>query len=231
MMKRYNILLIDDDVELCDLLAEYLGTEGYNIRAVHNGATGADVVLSEDFELIILDVMLPGMGGFDVLKTIRMHKTTPILMLTAKGDDIDKILGLEMGADDYMPKPYNPRELLARIKAILRRTSSHENSFKNKPETIIAGDFSLNIGKLSAIYKGTALGLTVVEFNILEMLVEHAGNLVTRDDIAKQVLGRELSAFDRSIDVHVSNIRKKADDADIIKSIRGSGYQLLLDSK
>ena len=228
-MKNHDILLIDDDVELCELLAEYLASEGYDIRAVHNGAVGAETVLAEDFDLIILDVMLPGMGGFDVLKTIRTQKKTPILMLTAKGNDIDKILGLEMGADDYLPKPYNPRELLARIKAILRRTNDYTDAF-SKPETVTIGSFKLDFGKLTAHYRDELIPLTVVEFNILEMLVENAGKVVTREDIALQVLGRELSSFDRSIDVHVSNIRKKAGNPDIIKSIRGAGYQLLTSS-
>ncbi|PLX69078.1 MAG: DNA-binding response regulator [Denitrovibrio sp.] len=228
-MTQDNILLIDDDIELCELLAEYLATEGYEIRAIHNGAEGADTVLAEDFDLIILDVMLPGMGGFDVLKTIRTHKKTPILMLTAKGDDIDKILGLEMGADDYMPKPYNPRELLARIKAILRRTKTKQDS-SSKPEKITIGNFQLDLGQLTVQYKGNTIPLTVVEFNILELMVENIGKVVTREDIALKVLGRELSPFDRSIDVHVSNIRKKSGNTDIIKSIRGSGYQLLTES-
>jgi len=227
-MKIYKILVIDDDIELCDLLSEYLATEGYSIEAIHNGAKGAEAVLKDDYDLIILDVMLPGMGGFDVLKTIRKEKKTPILMLTAKGDDIDKILGLEMGADDYLPKPYNPRELLARIKAILRRTEPSDKNIQSKSENIVAGDFNINMGKLTATYKNSPIGLTVVELNILEMLVKNAGMVVTREDVAMKVLGRELNAFDRSIDVHISNIRKKIGDNDIIKSIRGVGYQLMI---
>lgn len=229
-MENNKILVIDDDIELCELLAEYLATDGYEITAVHNGAEGAEIVLSEDFDLIILDVMLPGMGGFDVLKTIRKEKTTPILMLTAKGDDIDKILGLEMGADDYLPKPYNPRELLARIKAILRRSSAPKSEPAHN-EIINAGSFVIDTGRLTASYKGTSLGLTVVEFNILELLAKNIGKVVTREDIAEKVLGRELSTFDRSIDVHISNIRKKASDPDVVKSIRGTGYQLLTETE
>jgi len=229
-MEKNRILVIDDDIELCELLAEYLETEGYHIQAVHNGAEGAQVVISHDFDLIILDVMLPGMGGFDVLKSIRAVKMTPILMLTAKGDDIDKILGLEMGADDYMPKPYNPRELLARIKAILRRSSLPKDSYKSN-EILNTGNFIIDTGMLKASYKGKQLGLTVVEFNILEMLAKNIGKVVTRDEIAQNVLGRELASFDRSIDVHISNIRKKASDPEVVKSIRGAGYQLLTETE
>jgi two-component system response regulator CpxR len=228
-MENSKILVIDDDIELCELLAEYLATEGYGIKAVHNGAEGAETVLSQDFDLIILDVMLPGMGGFDVLKAIRKEKTTPILMLTAKGDDIDKILGLEMGADDYLPKPYNPRELLARIKAILRRSVAPKGA-PAQSETVRTGSFVLDTGRLTASYKGEPLGLTVVEFNILELLARNIGQVVTREEIAEKVLGRELSTFDRSIDVHISNIRKKASDPDVVKSIRGAGYQLLTET-
>jgi len=226
-MNSSTILVIDDDVELCELLSEYLESEGFAVKAVHNGAEGAEMVLREDFELIILDVMLPGMGGMDVLKTIRAEKSTPVMMLTAKGDDIDKILGLEMGADDYLPKPYNPRELLARIKAVLRRTGSNRDS---GPEIISKSGVELNTGSLSAKYKGEPLTLTVVEFNLLEMLMKNAGKAVSREEIALEVLGRNLSDFDRSIDVHVSNIRKKTGNADIIKSIRGAGYQFSLES-
>lgn len=165
------------------------------------------------------------MGGFDVLKTIRKQKMTPILMLTAKGDDVDKIVGLEMGADDYMPKPYNPRELLARIKAILRRSSGIQ--IKRPPNIIREGRFTLDTSKLSADFDGEPMNLTVVEFNILDMLVANAGSVVSREEIAEKVLGRELSSFDRSIDVHISNIRKKSGNPDIIKSIRGAGYQLI----
>jgi len=228
-MKKHNILVIDDDIELCELLAEYLATEGYSIYSVHDGVKGAEIVLKENFDLIILDVMLPGMGGFDVLKTIRHEKTTPILMLTAKGDDIDKILGLEMGADDYLPKPYNPRELLARIKAILRRTTAKSSVNDSNGENFSIGELFLNKGKFTASFSGRPLGLTVVEFNILEMLADSFGQVVSRDDIAREVLGRELASFDRSIDVHVSNIRKKIGNAEVIKSIRGAGYQLILE--
>jgi two-component system response regulator CpxR len=225
-MEKYRVLIIDDDVELCGLLSEYLGSEEYETASVHNGIEGADTALAEDFDLIILDIMLPGKGGLDVLKAVRREKTTPVLMLTAKGDDIDRILGLELGADDYLPKPYNPRELLARIKAILRRTSPSQTQ-SAKPETISAGGFTLNTGKLSAIYKERMLDLTSAEYCLLEMLALNAGTVVTREDIARHVLGRELSSFDRSIDVHISNIRKKAGDTGVIKSIRGTGYQLI----
>lgn len=225
-MKDYKILVIDDDVELCELLNEYLQTEGYSIQAVHNGLEGAEIATENSYDIIILDVMLPGMDGFEVLKRIRATKTTPVLMLTAKGDDIEKILGLEMGADDYLPKPYNPRELLARIKAILRRSNTAKEE-SNTPAVVNTGNFLLDNSRLTASYKGTDLRLTVVEFNILSMLISNRGRAVTRDEIAEEVLGRELSTFDRSIDVHVSNIRKKASDPDIIKSIRGAGYQLI----
>ncbi|PLX71111.1 MAG: DNA-binding response regulator [Denitrovibrio sp.] len=224
-MSVHKIIVIDDDIVLCELLTEYLEKEGYQITTVHNGKEGVKAALSEDFDLIILDVMLPGMGGFDVLRTIRKQKMTPTLMLTAKGDDTDKIAGFEMGADDYLPKPYNPKELLARIRAILRRST--DTLQKNIPEIISAGGFTLNTAKLTASYKDNPLGLTVVEFKILEMLVSNIGKAVSREDIAMRVLDRELSSYDRSIDVHVSNIRKKTSQPEIIKSIRGAGYQLI----
>jgi len=216
-----KILIVDDDVELCELLAEYLGAEKFEIESVHNGVEGAQRALSEDFSIIILDIMLPGINGLEALKQIRSSKDTPVIMLTAKGEDIDRIIGLEIGADDYLPKPYNPRELLARIKAILRRSGSETKATKDE---ITNGDLTLDRGKLVAFYKDEDKGLTGAEFNVLEILTKNAGNVVKREEIAKEVLGRSLSPFDRSIDVHISNIRKKIGKNEIIKNVRGVGY-------
>lgn len=224
-MDMGTILVIDDDIELCELLSEYLQTEGFRIHSIHNGAEGAQEALTGNYSLIILDVMLPGMGGFDVLRTIRSEKNTPILMLTARGDDIDRIVGLEMGADDYLPKPYNPRELLARIRAILRRLDTPRTE-SAKPDVLAVGNLNLHHASLSATLDGENLHLTVVEFNLLELLAKRAGSVVQREEIAETVLGRPLQAYDRSIDVHISNLRKKLGDHESIKSIRGAGYML-----
>src|SRR5580692_7267165 len=230
-MEMARVLIIDDDVELCRLLAERLSSEDFSIEAIHNGQRGLERVLSEDYALVILDLMLPGMKGLDVLRHLRERSTVPVLILTARGEDVDRILGLEIGADDYLPKPFNPRELIARIHAILRRT----NYAKNTAVPLVVDDIRLDPTAREAwIYK-TQLDLTSVEFSLLETLLHHAGHVVTREHLTEVVLGRKLGPFDRVIDVHVSNVRRKlihaSDAGERIKAIRGSGYLFVVRSE
>ena len=225
-----RVLIVDDDVQLCRLLAERLGTEGFAIEAVHEGVRGLERALSLEYALVVLDLMLPGMGGLDVLRRIRAKSPIPVLILTARGEDIDRILGLEIGADDYVPKPFNPRELIARIRAILRRSSN--TAAPSGP--LITGDIRLDPQSREALLKDSPLNLTSVEFTLLELLLRQAGHVVTREQLTESVLGRKLGPFDRVIDVHISNIRKKlgpSEHGQRIKSIRGSGYLLVARSE
>ena len=225
-----QILVIDDDIELCELLNDYLSGEGFVIETVNNGKQGAEEALATEYDLVILDVMLPEMNGFDVLRKIRESSKVPVIMLTARGDDIDRIVGLELGADDYLPKPFNPRELVARIRAIQRRVEVAEPTSSSDP-----GFVELNVGdivlcKTNRMVKraGDNIELTSVEFNLLEVLLTRAGEVISRDDLVEKVLGRRLSAYDRSIDVHVSALRKKLGHYDgnteRIRTIRSVGY-------
>lgn len=218
-----RVLIVDDDVALCRLLAERLSTEGFTIEAVHDGVRGLERALSLEHALVALDLMLPGMGGLDVLRRLRAKSPIPVLILTARGEDIDRILGLEIGADDYVPKPFNPRELIARIRAILRRTLMTAAS----AGPLTHGDLRLDPQSREASLSETPLNLTSVEFTLLELLLRQAGQVVTREQLTESVLGRKLGPFDRVIDVHISNIRKKlgpSEHGQRIKSIRGSGY-------
>jgi DNA-binding response OmpR family regulator len=218
-----QVLIVDDDRELCELLSERLGTEGFVIDAVHDGPRGLERALSNDYDLVVLDLMLPGMSGLDVLRRIRARSHLPVLVLTARGEDVDRILGLEIGADDYLPKPFNPRELIARIRAILRRTAQ----VATPTEPLVLGDIRLDPASREAQLEGAPLGLTNAEFTVLEMLIQRAGQVVTREQLTETVLGRKLGPFDRVIDVHVSNIRKKLGSGhgtNRIKAVRGSGY-------
>jgi DNA-binding response OmpR family regulator len=220
-----SLLIVDDDIELCALLKERLAEDGFDLRAVHNGADGLELAATGEFSLVILDVMLPRMGGMDVLKQLRARSSVPVLMLTARGDDVDRIIGLEVGADDYLPKPFNPRELVARIKAILRRMEERHAG----REKSAAGDIVIDASLREARACGKLLQLTTVEFALLEALVRNAGRVLSREYLTDVALGRRLGAFDRTIDVHISNLRKKLDEhpgAQRIKTIRGSGYQL-----
>ncbi len=223
-----RVLVIDDDVGLCELVEEYLGPEGYEVEATHNGERGIDRALSNDHSLVILDVMLPGMHGFDVLRRIRAKSRIPVLMLTARGDDVDRIVGLEIGADDYLPKPFNPRELVARIRAILRRTQPDEALTGGTREALVVGDIEMDTSTRAVHRSGEAVELTAVEYDLLERLLRSAGQIAKREELVKEVLGRELSPFDRSIDMHVSNLRKKLghqlNGMERIKTIRGVGY-------
>lgn len=224
--RNANILIIDDDKELCELLETYLSEEGFSVSSVHDGIQGLKAVTENTYALVILDVMLPGIDGFRLLKEIRKKKDVPVFMLTARADDKDIITGMETGADDYLSKPYNPRELLVRIKAILRRSG-----MPAKGEILETGDLYVNTATFNATAGGRDLALTSAEFQILEILIRNAGKTVSRDEISKLVFDRELNTFDRSIDVHISNIRKKIGSADIIKSIRGAGYLLTAEVK
>jgi two-component system response regulator CpxR len=223
-----RVLVIDDDVGLCELVGEYLEPEGYDVEAIHNGERGIDRALSDEHALVVLDVMLPGTNGFDVLRRIRAKSRIPVLMLTARGDDVDRIVGLEIGADDYLPKPFNPRELVARIRAVLRRTQPLEPAAAGGRETLAVGDIEMDSNTRNVRRSGEVVALTGVEYDLLEILLRYAGQIVKREDLVKEVLGRELSPFDRSIDMHVSNLRKKlghqAGSIERIKTIRGVGY-------
>jgi len=223
-----RLLIIDDDMDLCDLLSDYLGSEGFGVEAVNNGLQGVEQALSGQHTLIVLDVMLPGINGFEVLRRIRAVSRIPVLMLTARGEDVDRIVGLEIGADDYLPKPFNPRELVARIRAVLRRAETSPAPPPSDPGRVIVGDVELIAGTRTVLRTGQKVELTSVEFAILETLLRLAGQVVSRDDLVKQALGRDFSVYDRSIDVHVSSLRKKlgqlAGEVERIKTIRSVGY-------
>ncbi len=220
-----RILVIDDDVELCSLVSEYLRPEGFQVESAHDGNSGLTRALSGEHTLVVLDVMLPRLNGFDVLRKMRDSSRVPVLLLTARGEDVDRIVGLEIGADDYLPKPFNPRELVARIRAILRRTRGKGEA--PVPEVIRVGDVELDPATRSVQHRGKAVELTSVEFGLLQVLLREAGRVVTREALVDEVLGRKFSPFDRSIDMHVSKVRKKLGDSgseDYIKTIRGAGY-------
>jgi DNA-binding response OmpR family regulator len=225
MMER--ILVIDDDVELCHLVAEYLEAEGFVIECVHDGEAGLKRAKSGEYLLVVLDVMLPGINGFDVLRQIRTTSRLPVLLLTARGEDVDRIVGLEIGADDYLPKPFNPRELVARIRAVLRRTRADGSAGAAAPEMVQVGDVELDPATRTVRLEGKPVDLTSVEFNLLEVLLREAGRVVPRERLVNAVLSRKFSPFDRSIDMHVSKVRKKLGDTDSdehIKTVRGVGY-------
>jgi DNA-binding response OmpR family regulator len=218
-----RVLLVDDDVQLCKLLAERLASEGFTMETVQDGSRGLERALSTEYALVVLDLMLPGMGGLDVLRRLRKVSPVPVLILTARGEDSDRILGLEMGADDYVPKPFNPRELIARIRAILRRTGRPEAS----QGPLVVGDLRIDPAVREAWLERAPLHLTSVEFSLLEVFMREPGHILSREQLTEAVLGRKLGPFDRVIDVHVSNLRRKlgvAQDGQRIKAVRGSGY-------
>ncbi|THB71239.1 MAG: DNA-binding response regulator [Gammaproteobacteria bacterium] len=224
-----RLLLIDDDIELCDLIAEYLCNEGFSIDIANNANTGISKALSEDFDLIILDVMLPDLNGYDVLKQIQKEKNTPVIMLTAKGDEVDLVVGLEMGADDYVPKPCRPRELVARIKANIRRSKNKTPPEKNNHSTdITLGEITLDQDNRIFYFNGDEISLTSAEYSILSTLFSNHGETVSKENLSELAMGRKLTPYDRSIDVHISSIRKKLDSINArklsVKSIRGVGY-------
>lgn len=219
----YKILIIDDDEELCELVTEYLTVEGFEVSSVNDGESGLHEAIKNMHDLVVLDVMLPKKNGFDVLRDLRQTSKIPVIMLTARGDDMDKIVGLEIGADDYLPKPFNPRELVARLRAILRRTSQNEETKQLLSEKLQIEDVEVSISGRSVKCSGVEIQLTAVEFDLLVELLKNAGNIVKKEDLSVQILERKLTPFDRSLDMHVSNLRKKLDN-DKIKTIRSVGY-------
>ena len=221
------ILIIDDDVELCELVTEYLEDEGFEVQSVHDGTAGVERCLGGEPDLVVLDVMLPGLGGFAVLAKIREASKVPVIMLTARGEEVDRIVGLEMGADDYLPKPFNPRELVARIRAILRRTAGFPEAGA-EAVVIVVDDLEMDLGSRQVRCSTGEVDLTGAEFGVLETLVRAAGTVVSRDELSRKALGRRASAFDRSLDVHLSNLRRKLGrlpgGGERIKTVRGVGY-------
>jgi DNA-binding response OmpR family regulator len=223
-----QILIIDDDIALCELVTEFLEPLGFQIESVYRGDLGVERALAGEHALVVLDVMLPGLNGFEVLRRIRGESKVPVLMLTARGDDVDRIVGLEIGADDYLPKPFNPRELAARIRAILRRAKSDEPANQTHGKGLTVGDVDVDTGTRTVRRAGEIVELTAVEFDLLERLLRGAGRIITREELSKGVLGRSTSPFDRSVDMHISNLRKKlghqVGEVERIKTVRGVGY-------
>ncbi len=224
-----NILIIDDDRELTAMLEEFLAPDHVELSARHSGEDGLDALRDGSFDLLILDIMLPGMSGIDVLKQVRQTNDIPIVMLTARGDDVDRILGLEFGADDYLSKPFNPRELLARIKAILRRS----RPAPDKRRRIAVGGIELDAALRGAVAGDRSISLTGTEFELLHCLAETPSEVVSKDELSQRALGRRNLPYDRSIDTHISNLRRKLADAGVtnpsIQSRRGIGYFLAVD--
>lgn len=228
-MTNSKVLLVDDDHELIDMLREYLEQEGFDVGIAHDGQNGVNEALSGQYQIVILDVMMPGMSGIEALARIRASSTLPVLMLTARGDDTDRIVGLELGADDYVPKPCTPRELSARIRAILRRANVQEIATVSAPISI--GYLTLWPEQRRAEWDAKALALTSTEFNLLELLARNAGRAVSKTELSEQCMGRVLTRFDRSIDVHLSSIRQKLgllpDGRSCIQTVFRKGYQLI----
>ena len=227
------VLLVDDDIELCSMLEDYLARHGFAVTTEHHGELGLHRALTGEFAIVLLDVMLPGLDGFEVLRRLRTSSQVSVLLLTARGEDIDRIVGLEIGAVDYLPKPFNPRELLARIRAILRRTAASRAGRSGNNSGIkhlSVGGIELDTGARTAICNGVELELTNVEFELLGALMGAPGQILTREHLTEIVLDRRFNPFDRSLDMHVSRLRRKLDDAaklgDQIKTIRSVGYQL-----
>jgi two-component system response regulator CpxR len=223
-----RILVVDDDVELCELVEQYLLSQGFQIDAVYDGTTGVASALSNSYALVILDVMLPGIRGFEALRQIRAKSAIPVIMLTAHGEDVDRIVGLEIGADDYLAKPFNPRELAARIHAVLRRTSTGAPKESSNSASIRLGDIRLDTRARMARHNARDVDLTAVEFELLALFFKSPGQALSREDLVKNALGRDLEPSDRSLDVHISNLRKKLgpfeDGTERIRAIRNVGY-------
>lgn len=237
-----KILLVDDDIELTELLAELLSLEGFNVHTVHNGQEALNELESQHYDLILLDVMMPVLNGIETLKQVRQKYVLPVLMLSARDDEIDRVLGLELGADDYLPKPFNDRELVARIKAILRRTASTATpqsevkvesrlSAEDDRKYLQFGGVELHPGRQQAIFEGRDLYLTGTEFALLQILMQHPGQILSRELLSLEILGKHLTPYDRAIDMHISNLRKKlperTDDLPWFKTLRGRGYLLV----
>lgn len=218
---KVRLLVVDDDAELCSLLSEFLTREGFSVDCEHDGRKGLTRALKNEHDMVVLDVMLPGIDGFEILQRIREKSRVPVLMLTARGEDVDRIVGLELGADDYLSKPFNPRELAARIRAILRRIHAKPAGGRIEVNGVI-----LDPGAREVISDGKPVETTTLEFDILEMLMRQAGRVVSRDSLMESMYNRKATPFDRSIDMHVSHLRKKLEKGrELIKTIRGVGYQ------
>ncbi|MGR5064549.1 response regulator [Photobacterium sp. DNB22_13_2] len=227
-----KILLVDDDTELTSLLSDILDMEGFEVVEANNGEQGLTKV-DDSIDLILLDVMMPVMNGTEMLRRLREKHETPVLMLTAKGEEIDRVLGLELGADDYMPKPFSDRELLARIRAILRRTQSKSPTTKAGPECLTYQDIEIYPGRQEVLCHGHSIEMTGTELALLSYFVQHPGKIIAKNELSLEVLGKRLAPFDRAIDMHVSNLRKKLpardDGKPWIKTLRGKGYLLVED--
>ena len=227
-----KVLLIDDDVELVGLIAEYLQREGFEVTAAHDGEAGMNAALTGQFDIAVLDVMLPRQNGVDTLRRIRGSSALPVIMLTARGDETDRVIGLELGADDYVPKPCTPRELTARIRAILRRTVQAASDDEAGTAPLVAGLLVLWPGSRQVQWNGQALDLTSTEFNLLEVLAQKAGRPASKNELSERGLGRPLVRFDRSIDVHISSLRHKIgpmpDGRSCIQTVYRQGYQLIV---
>lgn len=219
-----TILIADDDTELCDLLREYLAQEGFDVRLAHDGGQALQESRVPGLDVMVLDIMMPGMSGIEVLKALRSESALPVIMLTARGDDLDRILGLELGADDYLPKPCNPRELAARIRAVLRRSGGGV-----VPGVLAVEDLELNQGSRELLRRGERVELTSTELSVLQALLQRPGEVISKRDLYLAALGREPVRYDRSIDMHVSNLRRKlgpsASGEARIETVRGIGYQ------
>jgi two-component system response regulator CpxR len=224
-----SLLLIDDDPELCSLIEEFFSSHDFRVDSAHDGGNGLALALQRRYDLVLLDVMLPVLDGIEVLKHIRRRSTTPVIMLTARRSEQDRISGLEAGADDYLPKPFGPHELLARVRAVLRRT---ERTADPLPVVEI-GDFKLNVNNREVIKRDERISLTPFEFDILDILMRSAGRIVSHDELAAVLYNREATAYERSIPVHISHLRKKLDDdgETLIRSVRGVGYQFVPSEK
>ena len=225
---KIRVLLIDDDAELGSMLTEYLGAEGFSTMVVSNGEDGVEAAMSGDHDVVILDVMLPSLNGVEVLRRIRQTSGIPIIMLTAKGDHVDRIVGLEMGADDYVPKPCYPRELVARLRAVLRR--SEGSATPGRTQVLVLGGLRLVPAQRRTQWGDESLDLTATEFNLLEALMRGSDRVLSKDELSEKALGRPREPYDRSVDVHVSNLRQKlsalAGEAVEIETVRGVGYRL-----
>lgn len=223
-----RVLIVDDDRELCELLTEYLAQEGFEVAAAFDGESGLERAREQDHDLIVLDVMLPRLNGFDVLRRLRAESSVPVIMLTARGDDVDRIVGLEIGADDYLPKPFNTRELVARIRSVLRRAYGPWQDGATPSEPIQVGEVELFPAAREVARGGEVVELTGVEYDLLHQLIERAGQVVSREEISEKTLNRPYDPIDRTIDMHISNLRRKlgrdGDGDRLIKTVRGTGY-------
>jgi len=220
-----HILLVDDDIELCSLMSQFLKREGFTVDFENEGHRGLEHAKQPGVDLVVLDVMLPGLDGFEILRRLRQDSRVPVMMLTARGEDVDRIVGLELGADDYLPKPFNPKELAARIRAILRRYEARPAGGAGRIEL---NGVMLDPGTREVFAGGKRVEVTTFEFDILEMLMRSAGRVLSRDSLMENFYNRKATPFDRSIDMHISHLRKKLDRGDsLIKTIRGVGYQFI----